>query len=79
MFGFKKAVGPIADEKQGVKIIFLEIDGGTQLELLEPLGPGSPVQRHLKKGGGLYHLCFEVENLDETLERVQEDGKAIVG
>lgn len=78
LFGFSKTVGPVVDEKQKVRIIFLDIGSGTQLELLEPLGPDSPVQRHLKKGGGLYHLCLEVDNLDEMLERVQKDGFGFV-
>lgn len=78
LFGFRIASGPVVDKEQAVRIIFLDIGGGPQLELLEPLGPDSPVQEHLKKGGGLYHLCFEVEDLDETLKWVQKDGKAVV-
>ena len=78
LFGFRTASGPVVDKEQAVRIIFLDMGGGPQLELLEPLGPDSPVQEHLKKGGGLYHLCFEVEDLDETLKWVQKDGKAVV-
>ena len=60
----------VVDEAQGVKCLFLELGGG-QLELLEPLGPASPVQRHLRKGGGLFHLCFEVDDLEAALEQVR--------
>ncbi|MFC1783987.1 VOC family protein [Planctomycetota bacterium] len=69
---------PVSDEEQQVKVLFLDLGNGAKLELLEPLGPASPVQRHLEKGGGLYHLCFEVDNLDETLKKVQEDGQAMM-
>ena len=48
------------------------------LELLEPHGEGSPVQRHLSKGGGLFHLCFEVDDLEGTLQRLRDTGEAIV-
>ena len=52
-------------------------DGGL-LELLEPHGEKSPVLRHLQKGGGLYHLCFEVDDLEGTLQRLRDTGEAVV-
>ena len=36
------------------------------------------MQRYLQKGGGLYHLCFEVDDLDVTLQRLRDSGDAIV-
>jgi methylmalonyl-CoA/ethylmalonyl-CoA epimerase len=74
-----RLAGPIViDEGQGVRIQFLEMEDGSLLELLEPYGANSPVERHLKKGGGIYHLCFEVSDLNETLQRLQATGDAIV-
>ena len=67
----------IVDSGQDVRILFIDT-GETQLELIEPLGPNSPVQNHLAKGGGLYHLCFEVDDLDATLERLQKSRRAMV-
>ena len=78
LFGFSKMSEVIVDEEQGVRILFLNIGKGERLELLEPLDTNSPVQRHLEKGGGLYHLCFEVDNLDETIERLTKTGEAVV-
>ena len=78
LLGLSKIAEPVIDESQGVRIIFLDMGGPTQLELLEPLGPDSPVIRHMEKGGGLYHLCFEVDDLDKILNRVQENGKAML-
>jgi len=34
------------------------------IELVEPGGPDSPVSRFLSDGGGLHHICYEVEDLD---------------
>ena len=68
----------VIDRKQDVRILFLDTGGDAQLELIEPLSPDSPVQRHLKKGGGLYHLCFEVEDLETTLETLQKNRQAMV-
>jgi len=74
-----RPAGPIVtDELQGVRILFVALSDGSLLELLEPYGEKSPVERHLLKGGGIYHTCFEVDDLDGTLQRLRDTGDAIV-
>ncbi|WP_153462803.1 methylmalonyl-CoA epimerase [Sediminibacillus terrae] len=54
-------------DTEQVKVAFLKI-GETRLELLEPLDEQSSIHRFLdKKGEGLHHLAFEVDDLDERL------------
>lgn len=49
--------------------------GAAQLELLEALDENSPVARFLRKrGGGLHHLAFEVEDIDDMYRRAREAG-----
>lgn len=57
------------DEIQRARVIFLDLppDGRVKLELVEPLSPNSPVASFLEKGGGLHHLCFEVDNIEEQI------------
>jgi methylmalonyl-CoA/ethylmalonyl-CoA epimerase len=38
-----------------------------QFELVEPAAPDSPVARFLEKGGGLHHLCYEVDDLEAQI------------
>ena len=78
LLGFQMAGPPMIDEVQRVRAQFMKMGDGGLLELLEPYGEKSPVQRHLQKGGGLYHLCFEVNDLDVTLQRLRDSGDAIV-
>ena len=78
LLGFRTAGAPVIDTAQGVRIQFMETGDSGLLELLEPHGEKSPVQRHLDKGGGLYHLCFEVDDLDGTLQRLRDTGEAFV-
>ena len=62
-----------------VKVAFLDA-GATRIELLEPTGPNSPVARSIaKRGKGIHHVTFEVDDLDRTLERLRERGIAILG
>ena len=77
LFGIQKAAEPVVDAGQGVRIQFLDL-GSTQLELLEPLGPDSPVAKRAQKSPGLFHLCFEVENLEETLRMLEATGEATI-
>jgi len=55
-------------EEQGVKAALLTI-GGSEIELLEPLSPESPVGRFLeRKGEGLHHICFQTPDVAAELE-----------
>jgi methylmalonyl-CoA/ethylmalonyl-CoA epimerase len=78
LFGFTPIAEPIIDPVQKVRIQFLDMGGGSLMELLEPHGEKSPVAGHVKKGGGLYHLCFEVDDIVATLERLRETGESFV-
>ena len=78
LFGFTPIAEPIVDPVQKVRIQFLDMGEGSLMELLEPYGEKSPVAGHLKKGGGLYHLCFEVDDIVATLVRLRETGDAFV-
>ena len=62
----------IAD--QGVRAALLAA-GDSEIELLEPLGPTTPVGRFLaKRGEGLHHLCFETPDVGKSLTSLQERG-----
>ena len=57
-----------ADQTQQVSVCFVEMQGGTVIELVEPLGPDSPVNDVIgSTRGGIYHLCYEVDDLDATI------------
>lgn len=78
VLGFEPMGPPVVDDVQRVRIQFMSMGPESRLELLEPNGDKSPIARHLKNGGGLYHLCFEVDDLDATLEQMRDTGEAIV-
>lgn len=68
--------------EQGVQVCFVDTpDGGTQVELLAPLGDGSPVGGFLAKNplGGQHHLCFEVPDIGKARAEFESQGKRILG
>jgi len=49
--------------------------GETKIELLESTNPDSPVAKFIeKRGEGIHHIAFEVENILEEMKRMREDG-----
>ena len=58
------------DPIQRAKVAFLDLPapGAVRLELIEPVGSDSPVARFLLQGGGLHHLCYEVDDLMSQIE-----------
>ncbi len=53
--------------------------GDSEVELLEPLVPGSPVAKFLdQRGPGIHHVCYEVDDLEEALERCRALGYQLV-
>jgi methylmalonyl-CoA/ethylmalonyl-CoA epimerase len=78
-FGYINVAGPFEDPIQNVKVCFLSrAPGDPVLELVAPLGPNSPIDRALKKGGGLYHLCYEVSNIEEAIAHLTEHGSLLL-
>jgi len=60
---------------RGVKVFQLNVEGGPQIELISPLGDDSPVAKSIdKRGEGIHHFCFEVEDLTSVIADMKENG-----
>ncbi|TET50392.1 MAG: methylmalonyl-CoA epimerase [Dehalococcoidia bacterium] len=74
---YEDCLGVVVDKietvsEQGVRAAILSLAEGAKLELLEPL-PGSNLARVLeKRGEGLHHITFEVDDVDKELSRLSE-------
>jgi methylmalonyl-CoA/ethylmalonyl-CoA epimerase len=63
---------------QGVVTAFLPL-GDTRLELLEPVGADSPIAKFLaKRGPGIHHVCFAVDDLEKALDDLKTRGFRLV-
>jgi methylmalonyl-CoA epimerase len=61
-----------------LKICFVDV-GGARVELLFPTHPDSAVGQFIrKKGPGVHHLCYEVENLVATLDELKNAGIRLI-
>ena len=61
-------------EREGVVTSFYET-GDSKIELLEASNPESPISKFIdKKGEGVHHLAFGVENIQNEVERLKKEG-----
>ena len=49
----------------------------TYIELVEPTNPEDGLGKFLKRGGGMHHICYEVEDLDAVYEELKKKNEAI--
>lgn len=79
-FGFKATAEPVIDPVQKVEVVFVQTGFGESvtIELIRPISEDSPVFRFLEKGGGLHHLCFEVENINKAIDDLKSKGALII-
>jgi methylmalonyl-CoA epimerase len=65
-------------ESQGVEAVLLDVGDG-HIELLAPLGPDTPVGKFIaKKGAGIHHVAYAVEDIDVALAQVKAAGLKLI-
>ena len=80
---YKDGLGLIVSEieelpTEKVRVAFLPM-GESRLELLEPTADDSPIARFLqRRGEGIHHLCFQVDDIEAVLKRLKKAGVELV-
>ena len=71
---------PQDEPDHGVTVVFIDLPN-TKIELLYPLGEASPIAGFLAKnpGGGIHHICYEVEDILAARDRLQAEGARVLG
>ena len=82
---YQQTLGAEVSEQQelvdhGVKVVFVQL-ANTKIELLHPLGANSPISSFLKRNpaGGIHHVCYEVDDINEAANILQDKGAKILG
>ncbi len=70
----------VPQPEHGVSTVFITLPNA-KIELLEPLGAGSPIEKFLERNpdGGIHHLCYEVDDIQAARERLKATGARILG
>lgn len=75
-----KVSDPLPQPEHGVTVVFIELPNA-KVELLEPLGAGSPIAKFLEKNpdGGMHHICYEVDDILAARDRLKAQGARVLG
>jgi len=75
-----KVSQPLPQPDHGVTVVFVELPN-TKIELLHPLGEGSPIAGFLAKNpsGGMHHVCYEVADIYAARDKLKAQGARVVG
>ena len=67
-------------KEHGVTVVFVELKN-TKIELMQPYGKNSPIQKFLDKNpdGGMHHICIEVEDIKKIHKSLKEKNIRILG
>lgn len=70
----------MAQPSHGVTTVFITLPN-TKIELLEPLGPNSPIAKFLERNpdGGIHHVCYEVDDIMAARDRLKAEGARVLG
>ena len=70
----------VPQPEHGVSTVFITLPNA-KIELLEPLGAGSPIEKFLERNpdGGIHHLCYEVDDILAARERLEASGARVLG
>ena len=75
-----KVSEPMALPEHGVTVVFVELPN-TKIDLLEVLGDGSPLAPVIERNpsGGIHHICYEVDDIIASRDKLQQDGARVLG
>ena len=71
---------PLPQPEHGVTVVFITLPN-TKVELLKPLGEGSPIAGFLARNpeGGIHHICYEVDDIGAARDRLIAEGARVLG
>src|SRR5262245_21151933 len=82
---YRRALGadvsaPLPLPAHGVRTVFVTLPNA-KIELLEPLGEGSPIAKFLERNpdGGMHHVCYEVDDIAVARDRLKAQGARVLG
>ena len=71
---------PLPQPEHGVTVVFITLPN-MKVELLEPLGEGSPIAGFLARNpeGGIHHICYEVDDILAARDKLKSEGARVLG
>ena len=80
LYGYKQLSEIVEDPTQKVHVVLMghSKDDPVTLELISPMSEDSPVTELLKKRQAIYHLCYEVPDIEEARDKARKNGAIVI-
>ena len=80
LYGYKQLSEIIEDPTQKVRVVLMGYsnDDPVKIELISPMSEDSPVTDLLKKRQAIYHLCYEVPDIEEAKIKARKNGAIVI-
>jgi len=78
VFEYRQMTEVVTNSRQKVKVVFLCKENSLTVKLIEPTDDTSSVFRFAMKGGGLHHMCFKCNDMNNELQRLSEMGLRVL-
>lgn len=78
LFGYVPMTETVFNTRQKVKVVFLKREGSPIVKLFEPTDPSSSLFAYTSRGGGLHHLCFRCERLEDGIAELRAKGARLI-
>jgi len=80
LYGYKQLSDIVEDPTQKVRVVLMGASESdpVKIELISPMSDDSPVTELLKKRQVIYHLCYEVPDIEKAKEKARKNGAAVI-
>ena len=78
LLGYTRKTRKVLNTRQRVAVLFLERSGSLDIKLIEPAGEESPLWDFVRKGGGLHHVCFKVDDVETACADLAAKGARVL-
>jgi methylmalonyl-CoA/ethylmalonyl-CoA epimerase len=78
LLGYERRTEVVTNSRQKVNVLFLRKTGSLDIKLIEPSDDTSPLWDHVRKGGGLHHVCVKVPDVQAACADLAGKGARVI-
>ena len=78
LLGYARSTPVVMNTRQKVNVLFLSKSGSLDIKLIEPAGEDSPLWESLRRGAGLHHVAFRVDDVRKAVAELSAAGARVL-
>jgi methylmalonyl-CoA/ethylmalonyl-CoA epimerase len=78
LFGYRQNSTIVTNTRQKVNVVFLSKLDSIMVKLIEPSDETSPIAMFARKGGGIHHICFKSDSVNDSIADLKAQGARLI-